>query len=191
MAQIYLRLKALYAKEGGAFPTRSSTSHWPYKDPDDPEPEELAKEMNGYGVETVTDPSDPTKVLLEKGKQVPSFAVLRDDGTTACGCWIYSGCFTETGNKMARRDNSRPRQYRRLSPSGPSPGRPTAASCTTAPRPTSTARRGIRAARSSNGTARNGRATTCRTSRPTAKPQEVGPFIMNAGGGRRACSPGA
>jgi formate dehydrogenase major subunit len=108
MAQIYLRLKALYAKEGGPFPDAIRDLHWPYKHPDDPEPEELAKEMNGYVVETVTDPSDPTKVLLEKGKQVPSFAVLRDDGTTASGCWIYAGSFTEAGNMMARRDNADP-----------------------------------------------------------------------------------
>jgi formate dehydrogenase major subunit len=56
----------------------------------------------------VNDPADPTKVLLEKGKQVAAFGVLRDDGTTACGCWIYAGCFTEAGNIMARRDNSDP-----------------------------------------------------------------------------------
>jgi len=33
---------------------------------------------------------------------------LRDDGTTAAGCWIYTGCFTEAGNMMARRDNNDP-----------------------------------------------------------------------------------
>ncbi|MDH7795844.1 formate dehydrogenase major subunit [Beijerinckia sp. GAS462] len=108
MAQIFLRLKALYQKEGGAYADPITNLYWPYKDPNEPQPEELAKEMNGYVVETVTDPSDPTKVLLEKGKQVATFGVLRDDGTTACGCWIYSGCFTEAGNTMARRDNKDP-----------------------------------------------------------------------------------
>ncbi len=39
-----------------------------------------------------------------------------------------------------------------------------------------------------SGTAANGPATTCPTSRRTPKPDEVGPFIMNAGGHRRACS---
>ena len=87
---------------------------WPYKDTDDPTPEEVAKEMNGYVVADVPDPADPTKVLLQKGKQVPNFAVLRDDGSTACGCWIYAGCFTEAGNNMARRDTSDPDQYGRL-----------------------------------------------------------------------------
>jgi formate dehydrogenase major subunit len=108
MAQIYLRLKALYQKEGGAVPEPILNLTWNYKNPDEPSPEELAKEINGSVLETVTDPNDPTKVLLEKGKQVVSFAVLRDDGKTACGCWIYSGCFNEAGNNMARRDNTDP-----------------------------------------------------------------------------------
>jgi formate dehydrogenase major subunit len=108
MAQIYLRLKALYQKEGGVVPEPILNLTWNYKNPDEPSPEELAKEINGSVLETVTDPNDPTKVLLEKGKQVVSFAVLRDDGKTACGCWIYSGCFNEAGNNMARRNNTDP-----------------------------------------------------------------------------------
>jgi formate dehydrogenase major subunit len=108
MAQLGQRLKALYQKEGGTFPDPIVNLTWNYKDPGDPTPEELAKELNGSVLETVTDPADPTKVLLEKGKQLGSFAVLRDDGTTACGSWIYSGCFNEAGNNMARRDNTDP-----------------------------------------------------------------------------------
>ena len=108
MAQLYKRLKALYQKEGGKFPDPILNLHWPYKDADDPQPAEIAKEINGYVVADVPDPADATKLVLQKGKQVPSFAVLRDDGSTACGCWIYAGCFTEAGNNMARRDTSDP-----------------------------------------------------------------------------------
>ncbi len=108
MAQIHRRLRALYEKEGGAFPDPILNLTWNYRDPDEPSPEELAKEMNGYAVETLYDPADPTKVVTEKGKQVVNFSVLRDDGTTACACWIYSGCFNEAGNNMARRDNTDP-----------------------------------------------------------------------------------
>jgi formate dehydrogenase major subunit len=108
MAQLGQRLKALYQKEGGAFPDPIVNLTWNYKNPGDPTPEELARELNGSALATVTDPNDPSKVLLEKGKQLVSFAVLRDDGTTACGCWIYSGCFNEAGNNMARRDNTDP-----------------------------------------------------------------------------------
>jgi formate dehydrogenase major subunit len=108
MAQLHLRLNELYRKEGGSFPDAMLNLAWDYKDPEEPSPEELAKELNGSVLETVIDPNDPTKVLLEKGKQVVSFAALRDDGKTACGCWIYSGCYNEAGNNMARRDNSDP-----------------------------------------------------------------------------------
>jgi formate dehydrogenase major subunit len=108
MAHIYLRLKALYQKEGGAVPEPIINLSWNYKDQGEPAPEELAKEINGAAVADVPDPTDPTKFILQKGKQLVSFAALRDDGTTACGCWIYSGCFTEAGNQMARRDNSDP-----------------------------------------------------------------------------------
>lgn len=108
MSQIHVRLKELYKKEGGAFPDPIVNLHWPYKDPNEGTAEEIAKELNGYAVEDLTDPADATKVVLAKGKQVAGFGVLRDDGTTACGNWIYSGCFNEAGNNMARRDNADP-----------------------------------------------------------------------------------
>ena len=53
------------------------------------------------------------------------FAELKDDGTTACGCWIYSGVFPEPGRNRAR-ERKRHRQPAR-SRSGASPGRTTAA----------------------------------------------------------------
>jgi formate dehydrogenase major subunit len=108
MAQIYQRLKALYQKEGGPAPEPLLNLVWNYQDPGNPKPEEVAKEANGYATEDIVDPNDPTKIVLAKGKQVVSFAVLRDDGKTACGCWIYSGSFNEAGNNMARRDNTDP-----------------------------------------------------------------------------------
>ena len=114
MANIFNRLKALYAKDGGAFAEPMTKLTWNYKNANDPQPAELAREFNGYVVADVPDPNDPTKKLLEKGKQMAAFGLLRDDGTTACGNWIYCGSWTEPdatsadGNKMARRDNRDP-----------------------------------------------------------------------------------
>jgi formate dehydrogenase major subunit len=34
---------------------------------------------------------------------VSGFKALRDDGTTACGCWIYSGSYADDVNQTARR----------------------------------------------------------------------------------------
>jgi formate dehydrogenase major subunit len=108
MAQIFLRMRELYRKEGGTVPEPILNLDWRYKDPNEPTADELAKELNGSALEDIMDPNDPTKVMLAKGKQVVSFAALRDDGKTACACWIYSGCYNEAGNNMARRDTSDP-----------------------------------------------------------------------------------
>ena len=116
--------------------------HWPYKDPGEPTAEELAKEMNGSALVDLFDPTDPTKKILEAGKQVPSFAVLRDDGSTASGCWIYRRLLHRGRQHDGPAGQLRPGRHRRLSRNGRSPGRPTGASCTTAPPRTSTASRG-------------------------------------------------
>ncbi len=108
MAGIFLKLKEMYRKDGGAFPDPILNLAWRHRQPDNPSPEELAKEFSGMALKDLTDPKDPTKVLLKAGQQLNGFAELRDDGSTACGCWIFSGCWSEKGNLMARRDNSDP-----------------------------------------------------------------------------------
>jgi len=108
MAGLFQRLRALYQKEGGAFPDALMSMTWPYLNPWEPEPEELAKEMNGRFLTDVTDPV--TNVTSKGGTLVDSFAQLRDDGSTASGCWIFAGSFTEKGNQMARRDATDPRE---------------------------------------------------------------------------------
>ena len=108
LTDLFLRLRDMYRKQGGAFPEPILGLHWPYKLAEAPSPEEIAREVNGYVVEDITDPKDASVVQLRAGQQLDGFAQLRDDGKTACGCWIYSGCFTERGNQMARRDNSDP-----------------------------------------------------------------------------------
>ena len=108
MAQVFLRVRDLYLKEGGVFPDPIVNLTWDYADANEPTPEELAKEMNGRALSDLSDPADPSKTLVKAGQQVLNFSQLRDDGSTACGCWIYSGSWNENGNNMARRDNSDP-----------------------------------------------------------------------------------
>jgi formate dehydrogenase major subunit len=81
---------------------------WKYSNPRQPTPEELAMEYSGKALADLFDPKDPTKQIRKAGEQVAGFAELRDDGSTACGCWIFSGAWGPTGNLMARRDNSDP-----------------------------------------------------------------------------------
>src|SRR6202000_2026395 len=45
---------------------------------------------NGYNVRT--------------GEPMPGFLDLKADGTTACGCWIYSGIYADNVNQARRRD---------------------------------------------------------------------------------------
>lgn len=189
MAQVFMRLRALYQKEGGAFPEPILNLHWPYRDPQDPQPDEMAKEMNGYVVSTVTDPVDPTKVLLEKGKQVDTFGQLRDDGSTACGCWIYSGSWTERGNMMARRDTSDPANtgaYSNWAFSWPANRRIlyNRASADLDGKAWDPKRKLIEW----NGTAWTGYDVP--DIAPASKPRDVGPFIMNPEGTARLFSRG-
>ena len=108
MAKLYLEIKGLYAG-GGTFPDPILNLVWPYAVSDDPTTDEIAKEVNGSALEDLPDPTDPTKPpIVKAGLLLDGFGQLRDDGKTACGCWIYSGCYTEKGNQMARRDSADP-----------------------------------------------------------------------------------
>ncbi len=184
MANIFLRVREMYKKEGGVVPEPIVNLDWRYKDPEEPSPEELAKELNGYVVSDVPDPADPGKKLLEKGKQVVSFAALRDDGSTACACWIYSGCWTEAGNQMARRDNSDPDEtgaYAKWAWSWPVNRRIlyNRASCDIDGKPWDDTRKLIWW----DGAKWTGYDVP--DIAPTAKPQDVGPYIMNPEGTAR------
>lgn len=108
MADLFNRIRAAYRKEGGAFPDPILNLAWKYRDPDHPSPEELAMEYNGKALADVVDPKDSSKVLAKAGEQLSGFGLLRDDGSTASGCWIYCGAWTQAGNQMARRDNADP-----------------------------------------------------------------------------------
>jgi len=108
MSELFLRLKKAYVAEGGKFPDPIVNLTWPYAKPSSPTPEELAMEANGKALADVFDPKDPTKLLAKKGEQLGSFALLRDDGSTSSGNWIWAGSWTQAGNQMGRRDNSDP-----------------------------------------------------------------------------------
>jgi formate dehydrogenase major subunit len=42
-------------------------------------------------------------VDLTTGAELPDYLPLKDDGSTACGCWIYAGCYADGVNQPARR----------------------------------------------------------------------------------------
>jgi formate dehydrogenase major subunit len=108
VGELFLALRKLYAKEGGAFPDPVLKLTWPYRIPGAPSSEEAAREFNGQALADVPDPKTPGAFLVRQGEQLPGFAVLQADGSTACGCWIFAGCWPQAGNLMARRDTADP-----------------------------------------------------------------------------------
>ena len=62
----------------------------------------------GQGARRSGRSQDPTKITRKAGEQLAAFAELRDDGSTASGCWIFAGAWSPAGNLMARRDNNDP-----------------------------------------------------------------------------------
>jgi formate dehydrogenase major subunit len=97
---LFNKIREMYRREGGAFPDPVLHLTWDYGH-DEPDVHKVAKEINGY---YVADADFGEKGSFKKGQQAPSFAFLKDDGSTACGSWIACGSYTEKGNMMARRD---------------------------------------------------------------------------------------
>jgi formate dehydrogenase major subunit len=107
LAQIFLKVRDLYKTEGGKFPDPIVNLTWAYAQPEHPSLSELAKEVNGKALANIADPNTH-QIVLKPGEQLPGFTLLKDDGTTSCGNWIYSGCWTEAGPQLARRGTEDP-----------------------------------------------------------------------------------
>jgi formate dehydrogenase major subunit len=106
VAQIFLRVRDLYKKEGGKFPDPILNAWWPYTTPHNPSLADLAKEINGKALADLTDPK--TAQVIKAGQQLPGFAWLKDDGTTLSGNWLYCGSWTEAGAMTQRRGTEDP-----------------------------------------------------------------------------------
>ncbi len=97
-----LRMKALYANSTDPKDLPILHTAWNYEHDDphervkgEPSVLKVLQEINGY---TVAD-----------GAQVAGFSDLKDDGSTASGCWIYSGvCPDKATNRARNRDASGP-----------------------------------------------------------------------------------
>ena len=106
LAQIFLKVRELYRKEGGKFPDPILNLTWNYTVPQNPSLSEIAKELNGKALADVED--KPSNQTMKTGQQLPGFSWLRDDGSTACGNWIWCGSWTEAGSLAQRRGTEDP-----------------------------------------------------------------------------------
>jgi formate dehydrogenase major subunit len=98
-----LQLKKLYAASKQERDRPIQALVWDYMDAeankqwqikDEPSAELILKEINGY----VWTPGKPLQ-----GEPLKSFALLKYDGTTACGAWIYTGIYADGKNQAANR----------------------------------------------------------------------------------------
>jgi formate dehydrogenase major subunit len=106
LARIFLAVRDLYRKEGGALPEQVLNVAWNYSNPVSPDLGEVLKEINGKAVTDLKDKDG--KLIRAAGQQLDGFGQLQDDGSTSCGCWVHSGVYTQAGNNAARRGTDDP-----------------------------------------------------------------------------------
>jgi len=105
------RLKALYADSTEAKDQPIQNLAWDYefeevKDgalPFGTEPDALLvlKEMNGFYGTQKDEHGEIKKYTIHNAPHVPAFVDLKDDGSTVCGSWIYTGVYPEPGRNLA------------------------------------------------------------------------------------------
>jgi formate dehydrogenase major subunit len=189
IAQIFLRVRALYKKEGGKFPDPVLNLDWAYADAEHPPLAQVAMEINGRALADLTDPV--TKQVFKKGQQLPGFAWLKDDGTTMCGNWIYSGMWTQASPEVQRRGTDDPSGlgiYPNWAWSWPANRRVlyNRASCNTAGTPWDSERKQIWWNEAAGSWAGN----DVPDFKPDSHPKDhLGPFIMNPEGVGRLFAP--
>ena len=93
MHHLFKRVRAAYAASDRERDWPIRNLRWDYAEHGpqaEPSADDVQREINGYVVET--------------GEMVSGFADLKDDGSTACGCWIYSGIRADDVNQARRRE---------------------------------------------------------------------------------------
>ena len=106
LSDLFVRLRKLYEKEGGKGVEPLMNISWSYKDPLEPNPDELLKELNGKALVDLKDAEG--KVTRAAGSQLASFGEMKDDGSTDGAMWIYTGVYGPAGNLSMRRENTDP-----------------------------------------------------------------------------------
>ena len=93
------KLKELYRDSTRAIDRPILDMTWDYesdvaqeRERGDPDVEKVMREMNGFEIAS--------------GRQLKGFAECKDDGSTACGAWIYSGYFPSPEQNLTRRRNA-------------------------------------------------------------------------------------
>ena len=92
---LMIRIKKLYEGSTREEDKPITRLFWDFGGEGHPDIDKIAREINGFEV-----------VNGKPGAQVVNFTALKDDGTTACGNWVYSGCYPGDEYLAKRRDNN-------------------------------------------------------------------------------------
>lgn len=88
--EMFKKLQALYQAEGGTVPEQITMMNWDYDGPNSQiDIVKVCREINGYRV--------------ADGTLVTNFVGLQDDGSTACGNWLYSGYYNDLSNPPTKK----------------------------------------------------------------------------------------
>jgi formate dehydrogenase major subunit len=87
--KLFKAVREKYKQKGGKFPDPILNLNWDYGD--DPDANLVAMEINGY------DATKGRTALLD------GFGLLKDDGTTASGSWIYAGFYANASVPACKR----------------------------------------------------------------------------------------
>jgi formate dehydrogenase major subunit len=93
MHHLAKRVKAHYAGSAKRRDWGIQNLKWDYPEHGrhaEPDAEAVLKEVNGY--------------VIASGDPVSGFTELKDDGSTASGCWIYAGIYADGVNQARRRE---------------------------------------------------------------------------------------
>jgi formate dehydrogenase major subunit len=91
MLHLGRRLRELYRDDAGPLGRQIRALTWDYATHgplDEPDLDAVVREISGY--------------RLADGRPVQNFSELKDDGSTVCGCWIYSGLVDQDGHNQAK-----------------------------------------------------------------------------------------
>ncbi|MBX6325720.1 MAG: molybdopterin-dependent oxidoreductase, partial [Chthoniobacterales bacterium] len=113
--QLALRLKAKANQSDDPLdePLRALDWWYPEDELGDPKMESVLAEINGW--QTREEPADDAGTLFGRdrggnphhGRQIAGYNELKADGSTACGCWIYSGVLGPDKINKARQRQAR------------------------------------------------------------------------------------
>jgi formate dehydrogenase-N alpha subunit len=106
IGRIFLKVRELYEREGGAFPDPIRSLNWWYSNPATPSLDEVCREINGWALDDVRDADG--NVVVRRGQQLSRFLDTRADGSTLSGNWLYIGSYTDAGNMTQRRSSADP-----------------------------------------------------------------------------------